>query len=564
MIKKRILALLMGLTILFSGCGGDKSAGQIFRYDIAGKITSLDPQYATDSAARMIISNTFEGLLQQLPSGEIVPCIAKSYEVSADGLVYTFHLREDARWSDSQTATSKREAKEATPVTAHDFAFALSRMFDPTAFSPFAGDFSSISNASRILNGTADRSSLGVKALDTKTLEITLIRPDSHLPELLSASYAMPCNQAFFESTRARYGLDTKHLIFNGPFYVRAWNNDKVVSLRQNKDYVSPVPTVAGGVDFYIPARMAATDSNDTTSGKAYDPTTRFLAGSTDACKLPYELLPAVTAQDGTYAAFEDTVWVLVFNQRKEYPAADGAVQTYYANANIRKAFATVIDRSLFPAEYLPANLRPTDVLIPPVITSPDSSFRDFSGDNSPIDFDPALALQYYRAGLAELGLTSLPLGEILIGDDSSLPLLAGYVQQNFQKYLSLSTGTVKLPRDELLKRVLAGDYEAAIIPLTAAYSSPDAIFSYFRGDSGQNFSGYQNDAFDTLITALPTQNAAQYAVYAKAERLLLDDCVVIPLFFETTYYATAKGVSDITFSPFLAGASFKLARKLK
>lgn len=119
------------------------------------------------------------------------------------------------------------------------------------------------------------------------------------------------------------------------------------------------------------------------------------------------------------------------------------------------------------------------------------------------------------------------------------------------------------LPQDEVLARVNAGDFSAAILPLTADYSSPDALFSYFRSDSGQNFSGYQNAEFDALLASVASLDAqGQLEAYRDAERLLLSDGAVIPLYFETTCYATARGVSGIEFSPFLTGISFRNAMR--
>ncbi|MEM1485162.1 peptide ABC transporter substrate-binding protein [Oscillospiraceae bacterium PP1C4] len=553
--KLRLFALVTALFILLSGCGSDKSAGQVIRYDIPSGITNLDPQFATDETARMIISNTFEGLFRQLPSGESVPALAQSYDVSPDGLVFTFHLRNDAKWTNDD------------PVTAHDFAFALTRLFDKTAFSPFASNLSGIQNASLILSGAAPQSSLGVKALSDTTLEITLTQPDSLLPELLSASYAMPCNQEFFESTRARYGLELKKLLANGPFYVRTWNNEKLISLRQNKHYVSPDPTIAAGADLYIPSKASteskASSSASSSSGSSssdsspkpapkFDPLARFLDGTTDACKVDYPTLPSVLENGGSYTSFEDTIWVLVLNQKQEE----------FANSDIRKAIAYTVDRNLF-GTYLPANLRPTATLIPPVVASMGHSFRTFAGDSSPIVYSPELAKQHYAAGLGELDVGALPFDEILVCSSNSHPLLAGFVQRNLQQNLSLSTGLRALPKDELLARVYAGDYQAAIIPVSAAYSSPDAIFSHFKSNSGQNFSGYKNESFDALLASTATLDShEQYAAYKQAEQALLADCAAIPLFYETSYYAMRKGVSDIAFSPFLSGVYFKNARK--
>ncbi|WP_368234119.1 peptide ABC transporter substrate-binding protein [Anaerotruncus rubiinfantis] len=544
MTKNRLLALLLAAVFLFafSGCG-DKTADQIFKYDIPSGVHNLDPQFATDSTARMIIQNTFEGLFRQLPSGEIEPCLAESYEVSADGLTYTFHLRRDAAWGNAKLPRAVREAYNGTPVTAHDFVFALSRMFNPTAPSPFAGSFSSIKNAELIRRGAAPMDSLGVRATDDYTLEITLIRQDSLLPELLAASYAMPCNEDFFRSTKARYGLDLKSLLFNGPFGVTSWDNESGVTLRQNAFYSSPDPVIAGGVNLYIQPGSPEAPA---------DPVGRFLAGSTDACKVNYGALPAVLGADGAYESFEDVVWVLAFNCRDEA----------LANAEIRRALAYAIDRKLFD-QYLPENLRVSEMLVPPAVSLLGESFRTFAGENSELLYSPHLAKQNFASGLEDLGLEKIPLSEILVPDTYNLPLLTGFVQQGWQKNLAVYTGLVKLSEAELLARVASGNYSAAILPLSASYSSPGAVLADFSSASTQNLTGYGNADFDTLLAATASLSGQEaYEVYAQAEEMLLYDAPVIPLFFETSYYAMGPDVSGIEFSPFLSGVYFKYARK--
>lgn len=529
----RLTILLLALAILLAGCNG---AGDPVRYDIPGGVSNLDPQFATDPAARMIISNTFEGLFSQLPDGSIQPCLAQSHEVSSDGLTYTFHLRTDAVW------TGGGKQYDGTPVTAHDFVFAFRRMFNSQAASPFAGSFSCLKNADAILAGTLTADQLGVRAIDDYTLEITLDRPNVLLPELLSASYAMPCNEAFFRSTRARYGFDLDSLIFNGPFYISVWNNEKRIALRPNPQYVSDEPVLSPGVDLYT---SAAQDG-------AGDPVARFLSGETDACKVGFESLPAVAAMGGDIEAFEDTVWVLVFNTRAEP----------FSNASVRRAYAHSLNRALFEGQ-LPQNLRAASTLIPPAVRMGGEAFRAYAGEDGPIAYSTELARQYYTAGTDELGVSQIDPGEILVCETNNQKMLAGYVQQGLQRSFGLFSGLTVLPQDEVLARVNAGDFSAAILPLTADYSSPDALFSYFRSDSGQNFSGYQNAEFDALLASVASLDAqGQLEAYRDAERLLLSDGAVIPLYFETTCYATARGVSGIEFSPFLTGISFRNAMR--
>ena len=157
-------------------------------------------------------------------------------EVSPDGLVYTFQIRQDSVWTGSASPSENASWAQNDPVTAHDFEFALKRLFDPTAFSPFASDFSIIQGASQILAGQAGQEALGVRALDDYTLEITLEHPDSRLPNLLASTAAMPCQQAFFLDTKGQYGFSVRYLRTNGPFRLSLWDNT-VIAIRRNTSY---------------------------------------------------------------------------------------------------------------------------------------------------------------------------------------------------------------------------------------------------------------------------------------------------------------------------------------
>ena len=300
---KRLIPLLLVFCLLVSACG---AKGSILKYDIPAPVASLDPQFVTDTTASMIVSNVFEGLFRQLPSGEVEPCIAEEWTVSPDGLVYTFRLRQGIRWNRSLSETgawttnsARWSDPEGTPVTAHDFVFALRRLFDENHMSELAAHFLCIRNAPQILAGEMNSRMLGVRADSDYTLEITLSQPNRQLPELLASSAAMPCNQAFYESTRGRYGLDVDTLMSNGPFYVSIWNNDTAIALRRSEVYREDLPVRALGVNFYFP------------NSESFDPLARFLNGDTDACEIDYAHLAEMEKAGCSVTSFEDTVWVL-------------------------------------------------------------------------------------------------------------------------------------------------------------------------------------------------------------------------------------------------------------
>lgn len=154
-------------------------------------VQSLDPQQATDGTSFEVIACYTDGLMQMDADGQAVPAIAESYDLSEDGTVYTFHLREDAVWSNGE------------PVTANDFVFGWQRAVDPAIASEYAymlSDIGQVKNAAEIIAGEMDKSELGVKAVDDHTLEVTLNVPVSYFLSLMYFPTYYPVNQAFYES----------------------------------------------------------------------------------------------------------------------------------------------------------------------------------------------------------------------------------------------------------------------------------------------------------------------------------------------------------------------------
>lgn len=538
----RALALLLSLLFLFSACSPDDGTNQVIKYDIEEGILNLDPQFATDETARMIISNSFEGLFRQHPDGKLEPGLVSHYEISPDGLTYTFTLRQDAYWS----APSSKE--EPRPVTAHDFDFALSRLFNPDAPSPFAASLRSIAGSEGVLARTLPASSLGVTAEDTYTLRITLSRRETALPELLASSYAMPCNEAFFADTKGRYGLYESGgttLIYNGPFRISRWDNELGISLRRNTVYHGTV--LSRGVEFNIPSAIARTAESNFVA----DPVERFLAKTTDACKIDASLVSRVLHDGGSVTEFEDTVWVLALNTKAEK----------FSSPDMRQAVAYSVDRSLFDTS-LPDHFRATNTLIPPALTINARSFRESVGNSSPLAYSPDLASRSYKKAMEDL--SGFSFGQILIYDDPDQARLTGYLQRTLQKGVASPVGITRLTGKELMERVKSGDFTAAIIPLAPEYSSPDAVLNLFRTDDPGNFTGFSNAQFDELMQKSSTLSAKdQMELYSQAEQLLLTQCPVIPLYYETSYFGAAPGVSGIEFAPFLSGIRFADALKV-
>ena len=214
---KRILSILLISVFLigtFAACGDDDDISLIM--PIASDPMCVDPQIAETDVAKTIVLNCYEGLVRLDEEYKIIPGVAESWTVSPDGLTYTFKLRQDTNWQllkayKDVLADENYMENFETAVTAYDFEFALRRAVDKTTDSPDAQKLYCIRNARAIHLGDAEKSSLGVKATDAFTLTITLERANPDFLRVLTLPLCMPCNEEFFNSTRAKYGLETKY-----------------------------------------------------------------------------------------------------------------------------------------------------------------------------------------------------------------------------------------------------------------------------------------------------------------------------------------------------------------
>lgn len=214
------LALVLGCLV---GCG-EKYMDAYIYFELLEKPKTLDPQIVSSDSELLIVRNIYEGLMRQNTSGEIVVGASESY--SYKNLTYTFKLKDDLVWSNG------------TPLTAYDFEYGFRRAVDPKIKAPFASRLFAIVNAEAIACGRADVSTLGVKAVDDRTLTITMCREDNNFLKTLTTSICMPCNEDFFETSIGKYGLDAEYIISNGSYRLTKWSKENFgIRLYKNEEY---------------------------------------------------------------------------------------------------------------------------------------------------------------------------------------------------------------------------------------------------------------------------------------------------------------------------------------
>ena len=192
---------------------------------------TLDPGLAEDVASVDVITQLFDGLVAFDEAGTATGVGAETWTVSADGLTYTFVLRQGPTWSDG------------VPVRAQDYEWAWKRNVSPATASPYSSSLMPLKNAEAIQNGTMDPEQLGVQALDDTTLVVTLEQPASYFLRLASTWTLMPLRRDVVE-TYGESWTEPEHIVTNGPFLLKTWQHDAQIVLERNERYWGARPTI--------------------------------------------------------------------------------------------------------------------------------------------------------------------------------------------------------------------------------------------------------------------------------------------------------------------------------
>ena len=523
---KRLIALISAAALLLCCSACSRSGSGTLAFPLPSSPETLDPQYCTGNSADIIINNCFEGLTREGENGEILPGVAKSWQVSADGLVYTFNLREDTKWSridsfKSVLGEEKFAEFEAKPVTADDFVFAFRRAVSPQTGSPSAALFSVIKNAGKIMAGSLDAKELGVSAPESKTLVVTLENPCEDFLERLSMTAFMPCNEEFFTATGGRYGLAAKYILCNGPFYVKSWDGNSKLVASRSSGYAGENPVVPSAVSFHF--------DNDAASIAK-----KLGSGSYSAAVLTPYHLPEESGV--TLVPLEDTVFGLCFNCSDEF----------LANENLRLALCLSVDREGFG---LLAGMSDTCTgLVPACCSVGTLNYRSSVGESTKaLKYDTALAAKKWQAGLGEIDQTRVTL-TVLCSErhDEALRRQLQLWQELFG--ISIAISIENVPEEQIPERMRAGDYQLALGPVSSQSQTASGFLACFKQDSDENIFNYKSKQYDLVadrILSVDSQ-AEMLSGCFTAESMLLEAAVCLPMFECPSYFGTAAGVSRI------------------
>ncbi|MFZ2539295.1 MAG: peptide ABC transporter substrate-binding protein [Oscillospiraceae bacterium] len=525
---KKILSALLLIVMIFSFAGCNVSQkSYIVKYDILSEPKNLDPQTASDQASLTVINNIFEGLFYIDEFGAIQNGLAKSVIKSNGGLLYTIDIKNDIYWTNGDS------------VTANDFVFAVQRLLRSDTNSPAVSQFFSIKNAQEVNQGKMSETSLGVTALSEKKLQIELEYENDNLEYLFATTYAMPCNEKFFNQTKGKYGLQSEKIMSNGSFDIYSWKHGESIKLRKSESYYDAQNVKPTGVNLYISVEQTVEE--------------RLLDEAVNAAFVGGNDIEKFLKKGYNTEAIENATWGLYLNTKNES----------LSNENIRRAIAACFDRNSYK-DKLQENLSIANGIIPHSIMMFDKTFRDYAGDTVTQEFNTAKSYEYYKTGLTNLNKQDVPVLKLLINKDAKVNAVEyfSYPSQIFQKELSLYINIDEVDEKEYNRRIQAGDFDIALYKLASADNSVSAILSSFQSYSNKNFISYKNEKYDNLLTDTisKTQKLEIINGYKNAEQKLIDEAVFIPMFYTTDYFVCTGETSGIICNKRTGLISFKNA----
>lgn len=504
-----------------------KGSGKSIAYPLSASPSTLDPQFAGELNAQIIINNTFEGLVRLDPEGNIIPGIAEEWSVSPDGKTYTFILKEGTEWfcptalkNEFGSDFYKRFSSEK--VTAHDFVFAFQRAVMPETGSPKAHRLFVIENAPEVYSGEYSENLLGVSAPDDHTLIIKLTEKCDDFIERLTESVFMPCNEDFFNAMNGRYGLSNRHILCNGPFYISSWDSETSLTVKRNSYYAGKQEVMPASVVFSFDPSKASVAQ-------------KLSAGSATAALLPPDY--PVPENCTSVRKSENSVFGFVFN------CADPVMSV----APLRLALCKSIDRSLFAVQE---NAPLQSGFVPKSCLVGSDSYRDKVGAQTLcIEQNLTEAETMWKEGLSQLGKSSVSL-TVLCPEwlDSSVRQQL----QIWQKALGISIGITvenKTP-EEIEKCVADGSFQIALTGIESPYENAVDFLASFSDGGVFRFSsvGYQNavsnllaaDSYDEIIIGC-----------FNAENFILQNAIIYPLYSRSSNFVVYNEADGI----YLVGA---------
>uniref|UniRef100_UPI0006D15BFF ABC transporter substrate-binding protein n=1 Tax=Clostridium sp. NkU-1 TaxID=1095009 RepID=UPI0006D15BFF len=549
-----VLAAVMASGMILSACGGNNTAGTKAGSDTnttaaaGGETTApangtstaldlavqvgpnpetIDPALNSAVDGANIIVHAFEPLMIVDSENKIVGGQAESYDVSEDGLTYTFHLRDGLKWSDG------------TPLTAEDFVFSWKRLADPNTAAPYAGDMLGyVKGYEEAAAGNLD--ALALTAPDDKTFVVELSVPCVYFSKLITHASMVPVQKAAIEASGDQWTLKPETYVSNGPLKMAEWVPGSHITFAKNENYWNAEKVTLNTLKFVL-----MEDGNATYSA--------YQAGEVSMIKtLPTEEIPSLRETEDFQIGSTMGTYYISFQTQKEP----------FNNPDVRKALSLAIDRDYVANTVMQGIYAPATNFVGPGISDEEngSSFEEVTRKNNGGDFfnvaDHDADIAKAKELLAKAGYPDgqgFPTIEYMTNDQLFHKPLAEYLQSCWKEALGVNMDIKIVEWSTFTPTRRAGDFQIARNGWLYDYDDPSNMLNLLKSTSGNNDGKYNNPEVDKkLDEANSTPDVSKhYALLHEAENMILEDSAIAPVAYYSQPWLQDPKLKGTWYSPY-------------
>lgn len=516
---KKIFAIFACIFMVFS-CGSTSSKGgeKVLNLNFNEEGKTIDPALSTDVSTGDLHAFLSEGLTRIDPkTKQPVPGLAEKYEVSSDGLTYTFHLRDGLKWSNGE------------PITANDFKFAWTRALDPKTAAGYAYMLYPIENAEEFNSGKIGADKLGINVLDDKTLVVKLKSVTPYFLSLTAFITYSPVNEKFIKEVGSQFALEADKIISSGPFKIESWTHNSEMKLVKNENYYNKDAIKIDAVNIKYIADSAASLN-------------AFKNEEVDFVSLTAEQYEQYKNDPQLNSILMATTWYLEFNNNHKF----------LSNKNVRKAIAMAINKEEMCSTIFNGINEPAYTFTPKGVGMPGLKTNDFAteiGVSAP-KYNLEEAKKLLAEGLKELGMSSAPEISIILNDSGTNKKVGEAVQEYLRVGLGINLKIETMAFKERLARMDSGNFDIVLAGWGADYQDPTTFLDLLETTNGNNYGKFSNAEYDKLIklSRVTPDKEKRYEMLKRAEEIIADEAPVALLFQVKRNYLVNSKLSNYTF----------------
>ena len=515
----KVLLALTTAAGMLAGCGS-KTDTDTFRFANDTDIVGMDSTVVDDAMSFNAITAITDGLTTVDVKGNTIPGIAKSWDVSNNGLTYTFHLR-DAKWANGDK------------VTAQDFVYSWHRIIKNAGNYAYmlGSEGASIKNADSLIDlGTTatdeQLNTLGIKATDDKTVVVDLEKNVPYFVGLMSFPCYYPQNQKFVEKCGKNYATKPEYILGNGAYKMTKWIKGNKATFTKNDKYYDAKSVKTKNLEMYL----------------VQDPKTaaqNFDNGKVDYATINSTLVDKYKGKDTFKTIREGYLAYLICNFKADTTA----------NKNLRHALSYAINRKDLCDNILKDGSQPATGFVPAQLCKSPSGkdFREESGKY--VDYDVKKAQEYLDAAKKELGTDTITVDLLYGTDESPMDTFAEYLQGSFTKLKGLKVNMVAtVKKDRIYNREASGNFQIACTRWAPDYADPTTFLNVLASSNSNNYGKWENAQYNSLLKQAQNETDVnkRWNELLEAEKVMMDDMPNIPVVQTGTAALQAKNVKGL------------------